>query len=272
MDIYYVYLLIDPRNDAPFYVGKGKANRAWHHTKQVKLGRNTDNPYKDAVIRQILDEGLEPKIIIPHSDLPEDAAYKIEERLIEELGRRIFGGVLTNLCESNRPPKGYGVKHDHNGSKNPNFGRKHPGINSGEANAMFGKRNESNPNYGSRRSEETRAKMSLKKKGLSYEERYGPERAVEVREKKRLSMQGKNKGKKGKTYEELYGAETGRGHQDEAPWASAILTFDVFCQVCDGAAKFCESIDDFAMNNVPIFFVLGNHDLTQLSLVLTRCD
>lgn len=34
--MFYTYLYIDPRNDEPFYVGKGSGRRAWaSHSKQV---------------------------------------------------------------------------------------------------------------------------------------------------------------------------------------------------------------------------------------------
>jgi hypothetical protein len=34
--IYYVYELIDPRNNLPFYTGKGKEERMYLHVKKVK--------------------------------------------------------------------------------------------------------------------------------------------------------------------------------------------------------------------------------------------
>ena len=55
-------------------------------------------------------------------------------------------------------------------------------------------------NTGSKRTDETKAKMSAWQKGLSLEERWGEEKAIIVKEKY-------SKAKKGKTYEEMYGED-----------------------------------------------------------------
>ena len=105
-------------------------------------------------------------------------------------GRKRFdeNGILTNLCIGGKPPNNLGGTRNHNGPNNPNFEKSHPGLNYGEANPMFGKFGQENPNFGSRRTDETKALMSSLKKGKSYEERFGPERAKEIRERKRQAM------------------------------------------------------------------------------------
>jgi hypothetical protein len=104
--MYYVYVLKDPRTDLPFYVGKGQGTRAYDHLNKNMQGKNTENPFKDHVIRQILAEGLLPDIeYVYHTD-DEDDAYDYEAKLIKRYGRRRYdvNGLLTNLCEDNRPP------------------------------------------------------------------------------------------------------------------------------------------------------------------------
>ena len=104
--MYYVYLLKNPTTMLPFYVGKGKGKRAQYHTKQNQQGKNTENPYKDHVIRQILNEGLSPTIEYVFWSNDEKAAYDFEEELIVKYGRKRYdpNGILTNLCKDNRPP------------------------------------------------------------------------------------------------------------------------------------------------------------------------
>lgn len=55
MKIYYVYKLINPETNLPFYVGKGKADRAESH---LKLKSKTDNPRKDKIILEIYSKKL----------------------------------------------------------------------------------------------------------------------------------------------------------------------------------------------------------------------
>jgi hypothetical protein len=56
---YYVYLLVDPRNGLPFYVGKGKNNRCHAHRKEALEGRRGA---RYNVIREILIAGMEVEI------------------------------------------------------------------------------------------------------------------------------------------------------------------------------------------------------------------
>jgi hypothetical protein len=103
--MYYVYVLINPITNSPFYVGKGKDDRASIHTIANKKGRHTENPYKDNVIKQILSEGKEPVIEYVFWSESEEEAYAHEEQLIRSYGRKMYdGGILTNLCLGNNPP------------------------------------------------------------------------------------------------------------------------------------------------------------------------
>jgi len=96
--VYYVYKLLNPlKNNIVFYIGKGKDGRAYHHFKAVTWKESTKNPHKTNTLLQIKEAGLEPGIeIIPCST--EEEAFILERNLIQEYGRRVDGGLLTNLC------------------------------------------------------------------------------------------------------------------------------------------------------------------------------
>ena len=104
--MYYVYELKYPESNITFYVGKGKGRRAAYHTMRNKKGCWTDNRYKDNVIRQILNTGVDPLIEYVFYAEDENIAYDHEEALIKKYGRRLFdeNGILTNICDSSRPP------------------------------------------------------------------------------------------------------------------------------------------------------------------------
>ncbi len=84
---YYVYLLVDPRDNKTFYVGKGKEDRVFQHLSEPRENEKAD------IIRAIFsDETLEdhqraPQIIIlRHGIVNEDEALNIESSVIDALG------------------------------------------------------------------------------------------------------------------------------------------------------------------------------------------
>jgi hypothetical protein len=104
--MYYVYELIDPRVNFPFYVGKGKGDRVYFHLSEQSRVKS-DNFKKFDKIKKIRKEGYEPEVKIVKYFEDENDAYEYEEELIITYGRRDIdeSGILTNICESSRPPK-----------------------------------------------------------------------------------------------------------------------------------------------------------------------
>jgi len=104
--MYYVYELIDPRVNLPFYVGKGKNDRIYFHLSEKSRARS-DNQRKFNKIQKIRERGYEPEIKILKYFDNEDDAYLYEESLIKQYGRirHDENGILTNICDSSRPPK-----------------------------------------------------------------------------------------------------------------------------------------------------------------------
>ena len=183
--MYYVYTLIDPRTQQPFYIGKGKGDRCHHHLDSRAKG---ENKRKDYLIESIRKENLEPLIKIIEKFSDEIAAYELEEKLISQYGRKGIdeNGILMNFCESNRPPLHKGLKRSpetiqkmknkkisdetrtaisesKKGEKNPRYGK--PGINLGKTFTDQHKENLKISHTGFKHSEQTIKKMRDSKKG-----------------------------------------------------------------------------------------------------------
>lgn len=89
--MFYVYELVDPDTNKPFYIGKGKGPRIGFHVKRVQNGFTLINLHLHHTIAKILAAGkqvIERKI---HETLDEDEAFSLEEHLIETIG-------MDNLC------------------------------------------------------------------------------------------------------------------------------------------------------------------------------
>ena len=98
---YYVYVLVDPRDDSIFYVGKGTGQRLLAHGDEALLrtgpgGRSG----KVARIREIHDVGLEPRIDVIRHGLDEEQAFHVEGALIDG-----FDG-LTNVVRGHGTAQG----------------------------------------------------------------------------------------------------------------------------------------------------------------------
>lgn len=110
--MFYVYMLVDPRNDKPFYIGKGKGRRAKTHLWEIPETRNV---YKENKIASIREVGLEPKIVyVAENIIDESLAYDMEASLISKYGRKGYekNGILTNICVDARPPSHKGKSYE----------------------------------------------------------------------------------------------------------------------------------------------------------------
>ena len=80
--MYYVYELVDPRDNQTFYVGKGTGRRAYTHRWEKP---ETFNAYKQAKIDSMRKQGLEPQIrFIAENIVDEQLAFHIQNHLKEK--------------------------------------------------------------------------------------------------------------------------------------------------------------------------------------------
>lgn len=93
---YYVYLLLDPDTRKPFYIGKGKGDRIFHHLKD----QNTESE-KVQKVDELRKLGKEPILEILKWGLTEDEALLVESTAIDLLGI----DALTNN------QRGHGSRH-----------------------------------------------------------------------------------------------------------------------------------------------------------------
>jgi hypothetical protein len=81
---YYVYMLLDPQEDIPFYVGKGIDNRVFNHMDCALTDIDTSTAKYDK-IREIIQLGQTVKHVIVRHGLSESEAFQIEATLIDTL-------------------------------------------------------------------------------------------------------------------------------------------------------------------------------------------
>lgn len=169
--IYYVYHLVNPETDVPFYAGKGHGNRCKQHlTDKMEYSRNKR---LTGHITNLRKRGLEPKIVKIKENMREIDAYNLEEEEILKYGRIGFdeGGVLLNFYIANKPVRKCG-EHNHFYGKthNEETKRKIGDANRGRKHTEETKQKMSEQRKGVPKSEEHRRKMSENAKGRPVKE------------------------------------------------------------------------------------------------------
>lgn len=94
---FYVYSLVDPRNNKIFYIGKGYGNRVFQHCEAAL--KEEEWSLKLDLIRDIISSGAEVKHYILRHKLTEEEAFKVESALIDFLTYPEFNTeqTLTNI-------------------------------------------------------------------------------------------------------------------------------------------------------------------------------
>lgn len=105
MTQFYVYQLRIEGEEQPFYVGKGRGRRMFHHCHPKDLEKALT--YKARKINKALSEGKKvfPEVI--EENLLEEDALILEAYYIAAYGRTVNGGILTNATDGGEGVSGY---------------------------------------------------------------------------------------------------------------------------------------------------------------------
>jgi hypothetical protein len=168
--IYYVYEIIDPRTEKPFYVGwtsRKSDLRFGEHLRETRS--KVINLEKVNILKDILKENLKPIMKVVYQCTDKENSIKEEIRLIDFYGRIKDGGILTNISKGGEhhvvsdEVKKYLSELRKDKTYEEILGKeKAEELKKRISESVSGK---SNPMYGKKHSAESRKKMSEQLKG-----------------------------------------------------------------------------------------------------------
>lgn len=201
--MYYVYVYLDTRkkgdyiygdfkfNYEPIYIGKGCRGRDKSHYNNLISNKKFKNPYFENKLKKIHSNGFEIKFKRIKDNLSERDALDLEIKLIKLIGRKGIGS-LCNLTDGgdrglNKSKETLDkLSKSKRGNKNPMFGKEHSKDHKEKISKGLIKFYEKNENpY----------------KGLNWDEKFGLEKSVEIKEKLKNRvppMEGKKHSKESK--------------------------------------------------------------------------
>lgn len=186
-------MLIDSRNNKPFYIGKGNGDRCNFHVKEAIYYKKRKS-LKLNKIRSILNDGHEVIVVKVEDNVSDEMAMDFECLLISEM--RGHGFDLTNMTDGGDGALGYKHTEDHKNyisflQKNRVFSEEHkakmrkPKSAEGRANIAKARlettyrpseetklktskalKGRISPMKGKKQTDEAKEKMSLARKGL----------------------------------------------------------------------------------------------------------
>lgn len=174
MSEHYVYVFLDPRRPGtykfdsaefdhePFYVGKGRGNRAQNNLRSSK--KRNPSTAKELRIHEILAEGRNVIVVKVVTELTNEAAFELEAKLIDEIKRTHDGGTLTNVA------KGWNGGWGHSADTKQIIAEKKRLFWTEERRHELSERQrgENNCNFGKHHSEEHKRKVSEKLKASGH--------------------------------------------------------------------------------------------------------
>ena len=89
-----MYAYFEPGCEKPFYIGKGKGQRAFQHTCRCRVSKHRTHFYNK--LRNLLHKGIQPQVVLLQENMLEAAAFELENWLIGFFKRGCDGGCLCN--------------------------------------------------------------------------------------------------------------------------------------------------------------------------------